>query len=69
MGTYMSISSGLLLYLGTVYMLGKESLGIITSQNASVLQPHSITLVYQPVNTERLLPLCPFLCPPLPPQS
>lgn len=30
MGTDMLISSGLLLYIGTVYMLGKESLGIIT---------------------------------------
>lgn len=30
MGTYVSISSGLLLYIGTVHVLGKESLGIIT---------------------------------------
>lgn len=30
MGTYMLISSGLVLYIGTVYMLGTESLGIIT---------------------------------------
>lgn len=29
MGTYMSISYGLLLYIGMVYMLGRESLGII----------------------------------------
>lgn len=29
MGIYMSVSSGLLLFIGAVYLLGKESLGIV----------------------------------------
>lgn len=48
-----------------MYMLGKVSLGIVTPENASVLQPYPIILVHQPVNTECFLLLCPSLPPTL----